>query len=113
MQEKWGAYYAWDYNEIKRAFEYEGLKWVGESVNKPLIIGECGANLGWKDSNPDEYQKEIIAWNNTLAIFNEWGLHYQAFWWRNIGIYRLLEQGQPWVPPPTESGEILIKAIKA
>lgn len=102
-QQIWNSSNAWDYGEIKRAFQYEKLDWVGNNLSKPLIIGELGCNLYWTGS---ELQHEIVAWNNTLTILNEWGLHYTAFWWRNIGEFRLLDTG-PWVPPPTTSGQIL------
>jgi len=107
MQEKWGSRYAWNYDQIKMAMEYMGYRWAVEELNVPLIIGEIGGNLGWETSNPTEHQHEMIGFANTLKILNEWGIHYIAFWWRNIGVYRLLEYGVPWVPPPTESGQIL------
>jgi hypothetical protein len=113
MQEKWGSQYAWDYDEIKRAFLYMGLKWAGEELNVPLIIGEIGGNLGWETSNPTEHQHEMIGFNNTLTILNEWNMGYIGFWWRNVDVYRLLQNGLPWVPPPTQSGHILIDAIKS
>lgn len=106
-QEKYG-YRGWVHEHIKVAFEHMGLKWVGDTLNKPLLIGEFGADLG---RTGDEYQREITAWQSVLGIFDEWGLHYQAFWWRNMGIFGLLSGGEPWVPPPTESGQILISAL--
>ena len=106
-RDKYG-YRGWPYEHLKEAFEYMGFKWVGDTLNKPLFIGEVGCDLAFTD---EEYAREIAAWNNTLSIFNEWGISYTAFWWRNIGVFRLLKDGEPWVPPPTESGQILIDSI--
>jgi len=105
--EKWNA---WEYDEIKLAFQYMKLDWVVETFNKPLIVGEIGADLAYTG---EELERELIAFNNCLTIFKEWGIHYAAFWWRDIGIFRLLKYGEPWVPPPTESGQILINALKS
>jgi hypothetical protein len=55
----------------------------------------------------------MTAFQNALTIFNEWDIGYIGFWWRETGVYRLLQNGKPWVPPPTESGEILIEVIKS
>ncbi len=106
-KDKYG-YRGWPYEHVKAAFEYMGFKWVGDTLNKPLFIGEVGCDIAFTD---EEYVREIAAWNNTLNIFNEWGISYAAFWWRNIGVFRLLKYGEPWVPPPTESGQILIDNI--
>jgi aryl-phospho-beta-D-glucosidase BglC (GH1 family) len=113
MREYWNSSYAWDYDQIKMAMEHMGWKWAGEELNVPVLIGEFGANLGWRASNPTEHQNEMTGWANTLAILNEWDIHYIAFWWRTAGVFRLLEHGKPWVPPPEESGQILIDAIKS
>ena len=109
-KDHWNSSYAWDYNEIKRAFQIERIDWVGDTLNVPLIIGETGCDLAWTDT---ELEHELVAWNNTLTIFNEWELHYTAFWWRNSGIFRLLKYGDPWIPPPSTGGEILINALKS
>jgi aryl-phospho-beta-D-glucosidase BglC (GH1 family) len=106
-QEK-GTLYGYLYDDVKRAFQIEKLDWVGDTLNKPLFIGETGCDMAWTG---DELQRELIAWNNTLGIFHEWGINYAAFWWRDIGVFRLLEHGVGWsngVPPPSDGGEILI-----
>jgi len=94
--------YGWVYEHIKSAFEYMGFKWAQETMNVPLFIGEVGCDLAFTD---EEYIREIAAWNNTLSLFDEWEIHYTAFWWRQSGLFRLHEG-----PPdftPTDSGEIL------
>jgi len=106
---RWNSSYGWEYNEVKKAFQIEKIDWVGNTLNKPLFIGETGCDIAWSGT---ELEHELTAWNNTLSIFNEWGIHYTAFWWRNIGIFRLLKNGEPWIPPLTESGVTLINALK-
>lgn len=105
---KWNSTNAWDYNEIKKTFQNELLGWVGDTIKKPLIIGETGATLGYSEPEQDH---EMAGWNNSLSIFNELGLGYVGFWWRDIGVRRLLESGVPYVPPPTAPGQILIDSI--
>jgi hypothetical protein len=97
-----GSNRAWEYSEIKRALQYEKIDWVQNTLNKPLFITETGANI---DQTGSEYTREMTAWNNTLAIFNEWGLNYIAHWWRDIGPFRLLTNSQ--TLSPTQSGTIL------
>jgi len=104
----WDSSYGWDYDELIRAFEVEQINWVGETLNKPLFITETGCDIAWTGT---ELQHELDAWNNSLTIFNEWGLHYIGHWWRDTGVFRLLEYGQPWLPPPTESGIIFRNAL--
>jgi len=108
LAEEKGTPYGYLYEDIKSAFQIERLDWVGDTLDKPLFIGESGCDLAWTES---ELQRELIAWNNTLRIFNEWGIHYAAFWWRDIGMFPLLKPGIGWsdgVPSPSSSGEILI-----
>lgn len=106
LQEKWGTYYPYVYSHVKTALEYEGLKWWNETVNYPLHWGEFGLRMGWKDSgNIDAHNKEVERFTNQLTVFHEYGLHYECFWWRNIGIYRL-HSGPPNFTP-TDGGQIL------
>lgn len=97
-----GTPYGYLYEDIKTTFQIEKIDWVGDTLNKPLFIGETGCALTWTE---DELQREIIAWNNTLAILNEWGIHYAAFWWRETGTFPL-HHGPPTFTPTT-SGQIL------
>jgi aryl-phospho-beta-D-glucosidase BglC (GH1 family) len=100
-RDKYG-YRGWPYDHVKMAYEYMGFKWVGDTLNKPLFIGEVGCDLAFTD---EEYVREIAAWNNTLSLFNEWGLSYTAFWWRSTGVFRL-HTGAPNFSP-NEAGQIL------
>jgi hypothetical protein len=110
LREKWGSYYVWNYTHIKAAFEYYGVGNITQRM--PLLWGEFGLRLGWRDSGDlAQHELEVIRFRNMLRLFHEYGIHYQAFWWRNTGIYRLLKSGEAWVPPPEESGQILIEAL--
>lgn len=110
MQSYWNSTHAWNYSQIKMAMEYMGFKWAGETLNVSLIVGEIGCDLGWKYSNPEEYQHEITAFNNTLTILEEWNIHYTAFWWRETGAFRLHNGPPNFVP--TESGQILKEKLQ-
>ena len=90
--------------------EYCGWKWALEELNVPILVGETGASLGWKATDPIEHEHEMTAWNNTLKIFNEWGIHCIAFWWREIGVFKL-HNGPPNFSP-TESGQTLIERLR-
>lgn len=102
LEEEKGTPFGYLYDDVKMAFQIEKLDWVGDVLDKPLFIGETGCDLTWTN---DELQRELIAWNNTLTIFNEWKLHYVAFWWREIGTFPL-HYGSPNFTP-TSSGQIL------
>ncbi|MEM2507224.1 MAG: cellulase family glycosylhydrolase [Nitrososphaeria archaeon] len=105
--QKWNSTFPYNYTHIKVALEHMGIKWAVESLNVPLFIGEIGAAMDW---GPTEHQHEMTAWNNTLTILNDWGIHYTAFWWREIGTFRL-HNGPPNFTP-NEAGQILIEKIK-
>lgn len=104
-QEKYGNY-GWVYEHIRSAFEYMGFVWAQETKNVPLLIGECGCDLAFTG---EEYTRELAAWNNTLSLFHEWEIHYTAFWWRNIGMFRL-HNGAPDFTP-TDGAQILKKYL--
>jgi len=104
-RQKWNSSWPYVYSHVKAALEYEGLKWWNETINYPLIWGEFGMTMGWKNSDPTQHTYEMARFNNTLAVFHEYGLHYCAFWWREISVYRL-HNGPPNFTP-TDSGQIL------
>ncbi len=83
---KWGTNHAYDYNELVKAFQGEKLDWVLNTLNKPLFVTETGYNV---EKTGAEANYENIAFDNTLKIFNEWGINYIVHWWREIGIFRL------------------------
>ncbi len=83
---KWGTNHAYDYNELKRAFIAEGIDYILNTLNKPMFVTECGANMdqGGAEAN---YEQQALA--NELKIFNEWGMNWIVHWFRDIGIFRL------------------------
>jgi len=101
LREYWGDNYAYNYTQIKMAMEYMGFKWAGDEVGVPLIVGEHGCNLAFTD---EKLEHELIAFHNDLQIFNEWGIGYIEYCWREGGIYRLLTS--PTQFTPSESGKI-------
>ncbi len=83
---KWGTNHAYDYNELKRAFTAEKIDYVLNTLNKPIFVTECGANMD-KSGAEANYEQQALA--NELKIFNEWGINWIVHWFRDIGIFRL------------------------
>lgn len=90
--------------EIMQAFDYEKVRYIGEVLNKPLILGEVGANL-----NVADLDNELEAFRYALNLFNEWDISYVGFWWRETGVFRLIRDAVSF--QPTASGQILIDSI--
>jgi aryl-phospho-beta-D-glucosidase BglC (GH1 family) len=107
-QSKWGTNHAYDYNELKRAFQAEKIDWVLNTLNKPMFVTETGANM---DHGGNEANYEQQALTNELKIFNEWGINYIVHWFREIGIFRL-HTGAPNFTP-TAGGAITKAALLA
>jgi len=105
LEEYWNSSWAYNYTQVKMCLEYMKYKWVGETLNVPLIVGEIGATLGWLGSDPTQHQYEMTAFGNVLDILNEWNIGFIGFWWRESGVYRL-HNGPPNFNP-TDTGQIL------
>jgi len=103
LEEYWNSSWAYNYTQIKMCMEYMGWKWAAEKA--PLICGEVGGTLGWINSDPTQHQYEMEAFENVLSIFEEWDIGYIAYWWREIGVYRL-HNGPPSFNP-TDTGQIV------
>jgi hypothetical protein len=95
-----GYWLAWEYNEIAAAFNYMMFDEVLQEY--PLLIGEIGADMAFTG---EELEHELIAWNNSLTLFEQMGIHYTAFWWRESGVYRLHNGPSNFIP--NEAGQIL------
>lgn len=106
---------AWTYDELKLGYETCLIDWVGDTLNKPLIIGEIGGNMWKVIGDPVDGPNELAYFYNSLTIFNEWELGYLAYVWTVPAHMRhgLLTNDVPWVPPPNEAGNALINAIAA
>jgi sugar phosphate isomerase/epimerase len=83
---KWGTTHAYDYDELKRAFNAEGIDYILNTLNKPIFVTECGANMDLSGAEAN-YEQQALA--NELKIFNEWGINWIVHWFREIGIFRL------------------------
>jgi len=99
----------WTYDEIKQGYNITLLNYVLFNLSKPVIIGEIGADM-WQTGT--ELERELAWFNNSLTILNEWGVSYIAWVWTATAHMRHgLLQNAVWLPPPTQSGEILISKI--
>ncbi|MCJ7635664.1 cellulase family glycosylhydrolase [Candidatus Bathyarchaeota archaeon] len=100
----------WEYDDIKLALQYCLVNYVLNTLNKPVLCGEIGANMWWTG---DELERELAYFNNNLTIYNEWNMSYIAWVWTVPAHMQhgLLQNGYAWCPPPTQSGEILIAKI--
>jgi hypothetical protein len=97
----------YSYNDLRNALQLCGVESVGNTFNKPVIIGEIGCNLAWTGQ---DLTNELSAFKNELTVFNDWNLSYLGWWWRNEGQFALLQPNESWIPPPTQPGQILINA---
>jgi len=97
------------YEAIKAIFQQERLDTF--SASHPVFIGEIGANVYRDASNDSDFLK------NALQIFNEWGISYTGWWWRNeaIGAYQLVVAETEATSGGTLNlnGEVLSDAIKS
>lgn len=109
-QEITGSYRGYSEEHINAAFEYLGFNWVGEELNKPLLIGEYGANT-WITTDP-ELTYETMMWDAVHKYMNTHDLQYIAFWWRETGQFRL-HNGAPNFTPYDPYGEMLNEALKS
>ncbi|MHA1834036.1 MAG: glycoside hydrolase family 5 protein [Candidatus Baldrarchaeia archaeon] len=97
----------WEYEDLKYGFGNCCLvNYVLNTLNKPVICGEIGPNM-WRTG--EELQHELLYYQNALKIFDEWGVHYTAFWWWMRGPYAHLT-GKPNYQP-NEAGQILKSAL--
>lgn len=88
------------YDQVKIQLQSDGIEWAISTLQVPLVITETSAYSGYEQ-----------AWNNTLAILNEWGVNYVGWWWRQTG-YALIRNDMPWIPEPTLIGQMLINGMK-
>lgn len=106
----------YDYETIKKRMEYLKFKDVLNS-NKCLFIGEIGANNWLRATNIEEYENEILFFNNTLRILNEWNISYAVWVWFSSFQHSIVDYlseyiSDRYVPKPNEFGLILINTIK-
>ena len=100
----------WEYDDIKSALQACMVDYVLNTLNKPVLCGEIGANM-WETG--EALTRELAYFSNSLTIYNEWDLSYIAWIWTIPAHMKhgLLQNGYVWLPPPTASGDVLIEAI--
>lgn len=100
-----------DLPQLLEDYTYAGLVHAATEITYPLIIGEIGMQ-DFGDRTAEEIIAEQIWFTNALTLFNNWGIGYVGWMWGRQGdrAYALLSSG-PWIPPPSESGQILFDAI--
>lgn len=97
---------SWEYDDLKLALQTCLVDYVLNTLNKPVICGEIGANM-WESS--EGLTQELAYFNNSLTIYNEWGLSYIAWVWTvTAHMKHGLLQNALWLPPPNTAGETLI-----
>jgi len=75
---------AWTLADIQLAFQY--FLFPNVTTKYPLIIGEIGCDLAYTG---DELTHELSAFDTCMTLFDQMGISYTPFWWRDIGIFRL------------------------
>lgn len=97
---------SWEYDDLVLGFQYCLVDYVLNTLNKPIIFGEIGANLWWTGQ---ELTRELAFYENALTIFNEWEMGYAAFWWWPGAQWAHLVDGANF--QPNVAGEILRSAL--
>lgn len=90
------------YDEVLKAETYIGLPYIRNTLNKPFLIGEVGANRWWEGA---DWDAEGNAFTNQLRVFKELGIHIGAWWFRAYGEYGLITSDSS--PQPTKAGVIV------
>jgi len=96
----------YQYDDIKnQLLNYWNYTYMLDN-NLPIFIGEIGA---WYGIDPNE----LVFFNNTLTILNEWGASYTAMVWDRPDMVWALQQNTLAPFPLNDAGQILIDAIAA
>lgn len=72
------------YEDVKEASQVNKIDWVGDTMNKHLVIGEFGDNL-WLDPPDYNQTRERLAVENQIRIYKEWGISYLIWVFRGSG----------------------------
>ncbi|MHA1267703.1 MAG: glycoside hydrolase family 5 protein [Candidatus Helarchaeota archaeon] len=101
----------WEYDDIKQALQHAWVDYVLNTLDKPVLVGEIGANM-W--ASGEGLDQELAYFNNSLTIYNEWNMSYVAWVWTVPAHMQhgLLQNGAPWLPPPNAAGEILVSKMR-
>jgi hypothetical protein len=101
----------WEYDDVKSALQYSWVDYILNTMNKPILVGEIGASM-WESG--EGLDQELAYFNNSLTIYNEWGMSYIGWVWDVPAHMQhgLLQNDASWLPPPNEAGEILIDKMQ-
>lgn len=103
---------SYTYDDLKRGLQICLVEEAIFTHNKPIIVGEVGANMWWTG---DDLVRELEYYKNSLTIFNEWGISYVGWVWRDTvtglkhGLLKLTDD--KWYCDPNEAGQILMEAL--
>jgi aryl-phospho-beta-D-glucosidase BglC (GH1 family) len=97
---------SWEYDDLLLGLQLTKVDYVLNTLHKPVIIGEIGPNM-WDEGV--ELERSLAFYNNSLTIFNEWGLNYAIFWWWRTGRYPHLTAEENY--QPNVAGDILRAAL--
>lgn len=89
---------AWNYSDVDVGLQYMGYYAV--AAIHPLFVGEIGCSTTASDLN-----NELAFFDNALQLFDEHGISYNSFWWREIGVWA--EHNGPPNFTPNSVGQIL------
>jgi len=96
----------WEYDDIKLALQTCLVDYVLNTLNKPVLCGEIGANM-WHTG--EGLTQELAYFNNSLTIYNEWEMSSIVWVWTvSAHMQHGLLQNALWLPPPNAAGEVLI-----
>ena len=88
----WNATRAWWLPQINASLQWTG--YYNFTPIYPIIIGEIGATMAHSAKATEEqvqrHHKELTAYDYTLRLFNSLNMSVVGWWWRNTGIYRLI-----------------------
>ena len=110
MRTNGGTVRVWERDDLLKALRIVGVEHVVKDLNKPLIIGEVGANM--RAQGPD-LDHELAWFKNILQIFNEWGIGYAAWAWdpeKHLA-HGMIKDSSSFAGP-NAAGQIFMDAVK-
>jgi len=96
------------YSQTVQGFEDCWVKYVTQTLNKPVFVGEVGADIWYSGQDLSD---ELTSFNNTLQVLNAWGIGYCGWEWRAGMEYSLISSDSAYTP--TSAGTILQADIAA
>jgi len=102
-----GMVSCWKRDDIVKALELTGVHRV--ALEKPLIVGELGANVRFKG---EESHRELEWFGNLLSILNDWQVGYCGWAWdpEKHLMHGMLKDGN-FFGGPNEAGKVFLRAV--